>query len=288
MDIRPARPDDKEAIVAFTTGTFEWGDYVPDAFDEWMSDPTHSIVLVAADEDDQPIGLVRVVMVSHEEAWLHGARVHPDARRRGIAMTATRAAGEWASQQGARVARLLTETWNTGAQAQVEKAGFRAVSQWFYAIRQIGSTQPDPTSNGGSRVPGPERLVPAPSAETEPAYLSWAGSELLRASRNLFPTGWTFRSLNLVDLEQASKERRLWQCPAGWVIGQLEDESFHVSWMNSNPDDAYSLARAMLDRATDLNAERLTALVPDTDFVADAFTRIGSELHRDILWELAL
>lgn len=288
MNIRPARLDDKEAIVAFTTGTFEWGDYVPDSIEEWITDSTNSIVLVATDDDDRPTGLVRVVMVSHEEAWLHAARVDPATRRRGIAMAATRVANQWAAEQGALVSRLLTETWNTAAQAQVEKAGFRAVSKWFFAVRQIGSTQPDPTSNGGSRVPGPERLVPAPSAETEPAFLSWSGSELVRASRNLFPTGWAFRTLHLTDLETAAKERRLWQCPAGWVVGQFEDESFHVSWINTNPDDAYALARAMLDRATDLDAERLTALVPDVGFVSDAFNRIGATLHRDILWELSL
>ena len=68
MNIRPARLDDEAAIVAFTTGTFEWGDYVPDSFAEWMASEDHSIVLVATTDDDEPIGLVRVVMVSPEEA----------------------------------------------------------------------------------------------------------------------------------------------------------------------------------------------------------------------------
>ena len=287
MNIRPARADDLDAVVAFTTGTFEWGDYVPDSFSEWL-ETDNSIVLVATNAADEPIGLVRVVMTAPDEAWFHAARVHPDARRQGIALEATEAAKQWARDQGARVARLMTESWNTAAQAQVGRSGFRQVSTWFYAIRSIGSTQPNPSGNGGTRVPGLERLTPVPYAEAQPAYLSWSSSDLLRHSRGLFPIGWHFRTFRLEDLEQAAKDRRFWGCPAGWAIGEFEGESFHVSWLSVNPDDSYLLARALLDRATDLGAERLTALVPAVGHVETAFTRIGAELHHDIIWEYAL
>jgi GNAT superfamily N-acetyltransferase len=285
--IRPAHPHDEAAIVAFTTGTFEWGDYVPESFSGWLDDD-HSVVLVATDESDAPVGIVRVVMLSHDEAWLHAARVHPNARRLGIATQVTEAAHQWAAGQGARVARLLTESWNTAAQAQVQVSGYRNVSTWFYAIKPIASTQPNPSGNGGKRVPGEERLTPAPSAEAEPAYLSWASGDLIRQARGLFSNRWMFRSLRFEDLEQAANERRLWGCPAGWVIGALQEDSFHLSWVTTNPDDAYPLARAMLDRATDLGAEKLTALVPATNFLVDSFERLGAELHHDTLWEFAL
>ena len=288
MNIRLGRPEDQEAIVAFTTGTFEWGDYVPDRIERWLGGEDNTALLVAADDDDMPIGIVRVVMVSPDEAWLHAARVHPEARRQGIAMEATQAANRWARDQGARVARLLTETWNSAAQAQVRKAGFRDVSTWFYAIRPIGSTQPNPSGNGGKRVPGEDRLIPTFGAEAEPAFMSWSTGDIIRHSRNLFTEWWTFRQLRLADLESAAKERRLWVCPAGWIIGSLENDSFHVSWLTTNPDDAYPLVRAMLDRATDLNSEKLTALVPAVGFLEDAFKRIGAELHHDILWEYPL
>ncbi len=289
MDIRPARPDDEAAVASFTTGTFEWGDYVPESFAGWIAESRdRSTVLVATDEKDSPVGMVRIVMVSPDEAWFHAARVHPEIRRRGVGMELTAEANRWAAAHGARVSRLLTETWNTAAQAQVRKAGFREVSTWFYAVRQIGSLQPDTAGNGGRRVPGEERLVPAPSAEVEPAFMSWSTGDIVRHSRGLFPIRWIFRSLRVDDLEEAAKERRFWSCPAGWVIGQFEEDSFHVSWMITTPDDAYPLARAMLDRATDLRAERLTALVPAVDFLADAFERIGANLHHDILWETAL
>ena len=55
MTIRPARPDDKSAIATFTTDTFEWGDYVADAFDAWMEDPDGQILIAATDEDEELI-----------------------------------------------------------------------------------------------------------------------------------------------------------------------------------------------------------------------------------------
>lgn len=288
MIIRPARLDDEAAIVAFTTGTFEWGDYIPENIGPWLRSDDTSTVLVAADDDDQPIGMVRGLMMSADEAWLHAARIRPDARRRGIATEVTMAANQWAADRGARVVRLLTESWNVPAQAQVRKAGFRDVSRWFYAIVRIGSAQPNPIGNGGRRVPGEERLTPAPRAEAEPAFLSWSSGDIIRHSRGLFPIWWLFRSLHLEDLEKAAKESQLWSCPAGWVIGEFQDQSFHVSWMTANPDDGYPLVRALVDRATDLRAERLTALVPAAPFLAKAFERVGAELHHDILWEHAL
>ena len=288
MNIRPARRQDEAAIVAFTTGTFEWGDFIPESLPQWLATEDDSIVLVATDDNDRPIGMVRVIMMSADEAWLHAARVHPEERRKGIAMEATTAALEWATTQGASVARLLTESWNTAAHAQVRKAGFRDVSTWFYAIRPIGSTQPDPAGNGGRRVPGQERLTPAPSFEAEPAFMSWSSGDLIRHARNVYPIGWTFRGLRIADLEEAAKQRELWSCRAGWVMGAFRDEAFHVPWMTTTPDDAYPLVQAALDRATDLGAEKLTALVPDVDYIQRAFQRIGAELHHDILWEYGL
>lgn len=288
MNIRTARRDDEAAIVTFTTDTFEWGDYVPDSFARWMAEDDKSTILVATDDNDQPVGMVRIVMLSADEAWLHAARVHPDARRQGIATEVTKAANRWAADQGARVARLLTESWNTAAQAQVRKAGYRDVSTWFYAVRPIGSTQPETSGNGGKRAPGDERLTPAPRAEAEPAFLSWSSGDLVRHARNLFPIWWTFRSLRIADLEEAAVERRFWVCRAGWVIGAFRDDAFHVPWMTTNPDDAYSLVRALLDRATDLGAEKLTALVPAVGFLEAAFKRAGADLHHDVLWEYSL
>ena len=38
-EIRPARPEDREAVLAFCMHTWDWGDYIESVWDEWLHDP---------------------------------------------------------------------------------------------------------------------------------------------------------------------------------------------------------------------------------------------------------
>ena len=107
MEIRPATSRDVPAIIAFTTGTFDWGDYVPDVIDEWITDPT-GITLVAL-VDGEPVGVARTVLLTSTEAWSHGVRVHRDHRGAGIAGALAENLIIWAREAGAHVVRLLIE-----------------------------------------------------------------------------------------------------------------------------------------------------------------------------------
>ena len=66
--VRLARPDDHSAIAAFTQDTFDWGDYVADAFPRWLADE-NSAVLVAVDDafegdTDALVALVSVLVTA--------------------------------------------------------------------------------------------------------------------------------------------------------------------------------------------------------------------------------
>ena len=180
-EIRPARAEDHAAIASFTEATFDWGDYVADAFEQWLADP-HGLVVVAADPADRAVAVSKATMVSDTEAWFQGARVHPEWRRRGIANAMANTMAEWARSRGARVVRLLVEDWNDIAQRQVEAGGFRAVGSWAVAERTIGAASPVPSGNGGRRVPALEQLVRAPSAEAESGPESASASASASAS----------------------------------------------------------------------------------------------------------
>ena len=288
MIIRPARPEDKAPIAAFTTDTFSWGDYVADAFDSWLESP-HGQILVAVTETDEPIGMARVSLLSPSEAWAQAARVHPGHRRRGVAGHLTRAGEVWAAERGALVMRLLTEEWNDPAQRQVEKAGYRLVARWAMAQKDIGSSVPAPPGNGGRRAPAEERLHPAPLPETEPAFLAWSTGDLITAAHGLFPAvGWMWRRLTIEDVNRAVRTRTLWECPAGWLIGSVEEDRFWVPWVVTGPEDAYRLLKAAVDLAEEQGAERLRMLIPQTDWLLQAARRAGLELHPSLLYEKAV
>jgi len=288
MTIRPARPDDKAAIAAFTQDTFEWGDYVADAFDSWIEDPDGRI-LIAATGTDEPIGMARVAMLSPTEAWAQAARVRPDHRRRGIAGRLTEAGEIWAASRGALVMRLVTEDWNEPAQRQVEKSGYRLVARWAMSQKETGSSQPAVPGNGGRRAPPEERLRPASVHEAEPAFLAWSTGDLITAGHNLFHTiGWMWRQMTLDDVTAAARSRALWDCPAGWLIGTIEEEMFWVSWIVTGPEDAYRLLKAAIELAAEQGAGRLRVLFPQTDWMLQAVRHTSMELHPLLVFEKSL
>jgi GNAT superfamily N-acetyltransferase len=281
VTVRAARPDDHAAILAFTTNTFTWGDYVGDAFERWLADPESRVEVAVV--DDRPVAIARAVMLSPTEAWLHGARVHPDHRRRGIATLLNDHLSDWARQQGALIARLLIETWNEAAQRQVAVAGYRQVSEWVNAVRTLG-TEPDPATNGGRRVPGDEQLVVGTPAEIEPAWTTWSGSELSRRGRHLFPRGWLMRRMVRTDLDRAVKDHQLLHCPSGWVIAEMEDDTMFVPFVAAADDDAYRLVKAVVDRADRKAVPRIRVMVPRVDWMVEALTRAGFDVTGNQVW----
>lgn len=84
MEIRPARKSDLDSIRLWTADTFSWGDYIEDVFERWRLDPMGELA-VLVDAEDIPIAIANAAMVSPTEAWLQGARVHPEFRRQGLA-----------------------------------------------------------------------------------------------------------------------------------------------------------------------------------------------------------
>lgn len=279
MRVRPARPDDLEPVTSFTTGTFDWGDYVPDRFPSWV-DQTDSAVMVAVDDLDVPVGLARVVLMSAREAWIHAARVHPDHRRQGVGSAINEALCDWASSHGAIVARLMTEDWNEAAQGQVERSGYRRTSTWSWPMRDLGTGTIDPVTNGGRRVPGEEQLASGSRAEIDPAWIAWSSSEMCSAGRGLFPIGWTFRRMTIDDVHAASKARELLQCASGWVIAKTAGEQLSVPWIATNPLDASKLARAVVDLAARRKLESLAVMVPTIDWLDEAFEHAGCTVSR--------
>lgn len=274
--IREARAEDIAGIAAWTNDTFAWGDYVADALPGWLDEPA-GIVLVA-EVGSEVVALGRVAMVSASEAWAQGARVHPDRRRQGVATALSERLWDWAREQGARVVRLTVEDDNAPAIAQVTTMGFRRRCDWRYATREIGERSPVPEGNGGQRVPAPERLQPAHSAESEPAFLSWLGGELSHAAGGLLAIGWVWLLMTPEHLSEAARTRTLWEGRPGWVIAEEDDGSMHVHWIETAESDARSMIRAIIDRAVDAGVEKVEIMAPAVHWLENEMRRAGFEM----------
>lgn len=83
IDVRPARPEDREAVLAFCRNTWEWGDYIDQTWDEWLRNPAGRLFVATVEE--RPAGIVHLDMLTTIDAWLEGLRVDPQYRQQGLA-----------------------------------------------------------------------------------------------------------------------------------------------------------------------------------------------------------
>jgi ribosomal protein S18 acetylase RimI-like enzyme len=130
ITIRPAQPQDKAAVLAFCAHTWDWGDYIPQVWDEWLADASGKLLVAVLNE--RPVAVEHVQMVAPDECWLEGMRVDPAARGRGISRLLNEQAMREARQMGATVARLATRSDNTVAQRILEAGGFQQVGTYLH------------------------------------------------------------------------------------------------------------------------------------------------------------
>ncbi|HHC08935.1 MAG TPA: GNAT family N-acetyltransferase [Actinobacteria bacterium] len=285
VEIRPATTGDIPAIVAFTTDTFDWGDYIPEVLPRWIDDD-EGILLVAV-EDERPIGIARGELLSPTEAWFHAARVHPDHRGRGVAVTLAHRLFAWARAEGAEVGRLLVEDWNEPSIRNVTKLGMRPAARFHRAVRAVGEASVRTEGNGGRIVPARIRL--APSAEAQPAFTSWSGGVLGRVSRMLYECRpWTFRRLRPDDLADAAKREHFWEVGSGWALVTPADDALEVGWLETTPDEATAFLGATAALAAERRRDEVVWWLPDVDWLVDAARRLGAEIRRLTVYTIGL
>ena len=130
MIIRFASSRDKEFVVNFTKHTWDYGDYIEDVWDTWVND-TYGKLFVA-DIDQKPVGIMHVTLITPNYAWMDGARVHPEYRRKSVATELSNACINWAKTTGAKKIGLLILDKNYPARAAAKKIGFKLVAQWIF------------------------------------------------------------------------------------------------------------------------------------------------------------
>jgi GNAT superfamily N-acetyltransferase len=268
-----------EQVAPWTSHTFDWGDYVPQRLATWVDDP-ESHPLVCVDDSGRPVAVSNITMLSPAEAWLEGARVHPEFKRTGMGTAMNRAGTVWARQRGARVARLATEAENPAARRQVEALGYRHTGSWAYADF-------DPR---GRAVLDPGRgLAPATMADVDAAWLSWSTSELSMAARDLRAIGWRWRKARPQDLAAAATAGELFQSPLGWVVvEQPEADWMQTGWVITGVEDAPGLIDGLIGLGAERGVEAISLRLPWLPWVTETLARAGAAPEEVLIYALSL
>lgn len=141
MDIREAKPSDKELVLDFCNNTFEWGDYIDRTWEDWISDP-FGLLLVYEIQSfypnlmPNPVAMIHVIICSGNILWLEGLRVNKVYRKKGIATKLLQYGINYGLKNGIKEFGALVSKSNFDSQKILEKIGFLPMFNCeYYNIR---------------------------------------------------------------------------------------------------------------------------------------------------------
>jgi hypothetical protein len=140
--VRRARASDEAAVIAFASDTWDGWDYIPHAWPVWLAAKDGVMLVACRPDDETPVALTRVAMVSPTEAWLEGIRENPEFRGMEIASDLQVAELQWAAAQGANVIRYATSARNEGS----HRLGARHGIELMFGLRNYWWS-PDPDND---------------------------------------------------------------------------------------------------------------------------------------------
>ena len=237
LKIRPAKIQDQKAVDSLCTGSFPWGDYLPEVFGAWLQDDTGQVLVAQVEEE--VVGLVRLVSLSAEEGWLEGMRIHPDWRRHGLASELTCHARDALLSQGVDVVRLAIGNENTPSQRLAGHTGFRPA---FSLVEY--------TTRGG------EGCVRAATPGDVPNLLSLieAGSPWGRPvprQRAIIGYDWKWSQAKQDTIASLISQEKIWTNDSSWaVVDSLwpGDDEITVHTPYGNPEAITALLGGIYQR----------------------------------------
>jgi len=281
ITIRPARPEDREAVLAFCAHTWSWGDYIEQVWETWLNDSGDLLVAVV---DDRPVGLVHTRQVGSTDIWQEWMRVDPAYRLQGIARRLSMEAGAQALRRGTTTVRLLTESTNAGSIHMIEQARFRQVGAFaLYTAHPLAASPRRDLETPVLAVPGDlaeiiayldvSSLFPAVGGLYYEDFVGYRISDTLLAEKIGAGQVYLLRRWERLDGVAIAPEREDWRgryLALGYIDGTTESISL--------------IAYALRKTAAQRGLTEVVAAVPDLIMVRDAFVGAEYEWGGDVFY----
>jgi GNAT superfamily N-acetyltransferase len=267
LSIRPARADDRDAMERICAHTFEWGDYIPEVWDDWLADKVGRVF--AGEVAGRVVALSRVTFLTPEQAWLGGMRVDPEYRRRGIAGAFLEHDLSYSRAQGARVARLGTSDHNTAVHTITARAGMECVGSYML---WTAKAQP-------ARTP-PLILTSDDAVQIRDFLLT---SPVLAHCHGLYSSGWAWQKLSAERVRHHVRDGQISAqfAPGGSLTAlailetQPDRDRTWVCFADGEASGVTALASAARGYASQAGVELVNAMLPDVAWLRDAFRSAG-------------
>ena len=267
MTIRPARPDDHRAMERICAHTWEWGDYIPEVWDQWLADEQG--LPIVGELEGRVVALSRIRFQALDQIWLEGMRVDPEYRRRGIGRQFLDHSIAFARERGARVVRLSTSYHNVAVHTLTAQAGMVRVGSY-----QLRSADPLPNA------PDPAFLS-AEHADLVRAFLN--DSPLLAHAHGLYSVDWAWQELSPPRVDQLLKAGQFAArlTPDGRLAAlatlhpQPEDGELWIGFIDGEAAAISELATAVRGYAAQLGVEKVLMMISDIGWLRGALSAPG-------------
>ncbi len=283
LEVRPARTEDRDVVLAFCAHTWSDGDYIEYVWDDWLKGDNG--VLLVGLLDGQPVGINHMRMVSDDEAWLEGIRVDPVYRREGFGRVLTSRALVAAREHGATVARLLTSSDNLASQGMIARFGFLRVAE-MARFRGPALVPDDAVEIATPTRPGPD--------DFERIWAWLVQSNLAPLTGGLEYADWQARALTeplLRDYLAAGQVRLIeeWGAiqalaiPVATAPDWDSTPTLAVRYIDGLADAIGRLALSLRAEAASENYARVELWLPDLLILRDAMAGAGYEGDDEIM-----
>jgi GNAT superfamily N-acetyltransferase len=258
------------AAIADGAGLHDAGPHdaaLPAEWAAWAEEPGRA---VRVEEAGALLGVVHVVIVGRDEAWLEGLWVSPSARGRGVGRALIGEAETLARGHGAAVARTAVPGHDYGALAVAERTGFVRHSEAVVLTAEIPS--------GPLDVPYDALPVPAGVKDTARITAALETAPQIAAWHGLFPLGWRFRRLVQDLVRGVIKDGRVLGTDGGSggvAVFVVRNRDAVISVLTGEPAQRAALFGDVLGRARMGGARRVALFAPDAHDAADLRTPLA-------------
>ena len=234
MQIRDAKPNDRQAILDFCKDTFSWGDYIADVWDFWILQGN----LFVAVENNIPVGLSHIVCIDKRQSWLEGIRIHPDHRRKGYGR---RMISHCESMVDSKTIRMLIESNNIPSIDLAKSMGY-SIEDWWRLYTLV------------------------PKKETSSVIFATDVNQVIRfVSSYTYADSWKWLPLERPDLEELIQQKRIiLSVQNGRVLAigiWNESKNFtnvlQLGFINGTDDGMLDILRFMQNKGHELRSERI-------------------------------
>lgn len=277
LSIRPARPDDRSAMERICAHTWEWGDYIPEVWDDWLAGEASSHAkgrsmegpAIVGEMAGQVVALGKITFLTPDQVWLEGLRVAPEFRRRGIAGHFLDYSLAYGHEHGARVVRIGTGGHNTAVHTLMARASMERLGT--YVLRNA-----EPLTQG----PRPRILA---TGQAGPVAAFLRDSPVLDRTHGLYNFDWVWQELSaerVAHFLESSQMAAL--MAADGKVAALATIHFvprggtmWVGFADGQASAVAELAMAIRVHAAQVGAEGVSIMLPDLPWLRDAFSEAG-------------